>query len=149
MDNGAGRRTVNAFRAGKRLDSQRILVVYALPPRSPCALGQHFDRKRIRHAHADAALPEGKADEIREAAKKIYRALDCDGLSRVDFFLENGTNRVIFNEINTIPGFTSISMYPKLWETAGIPLRELVERLIESAAVTPHFQKELPEMVNE
>ena len=96
-----------------------------------------------------AELPEGKADEIREAAKKIYRALDCDGLSRVDFFLENGTNRVIFNEINTIPGFTSISMYPKLWETAGIPLRELVERLIESAAVTPHFQKELPEMVNE
>ncbi len=97
----------------------------------------------------NADLPEGKADEIREAAKKIYRALDCDGLSRVDFFLEKGTNRVIFNEINTIPGFTSISMYPKLWETAGVPLPELVEDLIESASVTPHFRKDIPEMVNE
>ena len=97
----------------------------------------------------NAELPAGKTDEIREAAKKVYRALDCDGLSRVDFFLEKGTDRVIFNEINTIPGFTSISMYPKLWEAASVPLPELVERLIESASVTPHFRKELPEMVNE
>ncbi|MBP5211301.1 MAG: D-alanine--D-alanine ligase [Pyramidobacter sp.] len=89
----------------------------------------------------NADLPAGKADEIREAAKKIYQALDCDGLSRVDFFLEKGTDRVIFNEINTIPGFTSISMYPKLWEAAGVPLPELVARLIESAAVTPHRQE--------
>jgi len=85
-----------------------------------------------------ADLPAGKEDEIRAIAKKVYRALDCDGLSRVDFFLEQGTDRVIFNEINTIPGFTSISMYPKLWETAGVPLPELVERLIATASVTPH-----------
>lgn len=81
----------------------------------------------------DPELPEGKRDEIREAAEKIFRAVDGRGLSRVDFFLEAGTNRVVFNEINTLPGFTSISMYPMLWAAAGIPLTELVERLIASA----------------
>ncbi len=84
----------------------------------------------------DPELPAGKRDEIRGWAVKIFRALDCSGLSRADFFLENGTNRVIFNEINTIPGFTAISMYPKLWEAAGVPLPRLVDKLIESAAVT-------------
>lgn len=81
-------------------------------------------------------LPEGKTDELREMAVKIYRALDCRGLSRADFFLENGTNRIIFNEINTIPGFTSISMYPQLWAAAGIPLPGLVEKLVDAACVT-------------
>ena len=84
----------------------------------------------------DPPLPPGKREEIRAMAKKIFRALDCRGLSRADFFLEKDTDRVVFNEINTIPGFTAISMYPKLWEAAGVPLPELVEKLIESAAVT-------------
>jgi len=84
----------------------------------------------------DPPLPAGKREEIRAMAKKIFRALDCRGLSRADFFLEKGTNRVVFNEINTIPGFTAISMYPKLWEAAGVPLPKLIEKLIESAAVT-------------
>lgn len=84
-------------------------------------------------------LPAGKSDEIRAMALKVYRALDCRGLARADFFLEEGTDRVIFSEINTIPGFTAISMYPKLWEAAGLPLKELVQRLIDSAAVTDHF----------
>ncbi|MGN0437178.1 MAG: D-alanine--D-alanine ligase family protein [Lachnospiraceae bacterium] len=78
-------------------------------------------------------LPEGKTEEIREAAKKIFTAMDGYGLSRVDFFLETKTNQVIFNEINTLPGFTSISMYPMLWDKAGIPLEELVEKQIQLA----------------
>ncbi len=82
----------------------------------------------------DPELPEGKADEIREAAVKVFKAVDGRGLSRVDFFLENGTNRVIFNEINTLPGFTHISMYPMLWDRMGLPIRKLVQVLIDSAA---------------
>ena len=64
---------------------------------------------------------------------KIFEAVGGYGLSRVDFFLENGTNRVVFNEVNTLPGFTSISMYPMLWREAGLPLAELLDKLIESA----------------
>ncbi len=80
-------------------------------------------------------LPEGKEEEIREAAVKIFKAVDGQGLSRVDFFLEQETNRVIFNEINTLPGFTSISMYPMLWEAKGIDKPELINRLLEIAHV--------------
>lgn len=82
------------------------------------------------------AVAEGIDDRIREeiidTALKIYTVMDCSGLARVDFFLkEDGT--VVFNEINTIPGFTKISMYPKLWETCGIPYKKLIGRLIELA----------------
>lgn len=79
----------------------------------------------------DPVLPEGKEDEIRAAAVKIYNALDGFGLSRVDFFLEKDTNEVVFNEINTLPGFTAISMYPMLWNAKGIDIKQLVEELIE------------------
>ncbi len=78
-------------------------------------------------------LPEGKEDEIRNAAKKIFGALDGYGLARVDFFLEEGTNRVVFNEINTMPGFTSISMYPMLWAQKGLEASALVEQLLDLA----------------
>ncbi len=78
-----------------------------------------------------AKLDEGKTAEIREVAKKAYRVLDCSGMSRVDFFLEKGTDKVYINEINTIPGFTKISMYPKLWDAAGIGYGELIDRLID------------------
>lgn len=78
-------------------------------------------------------LPEGKTEEIREEAGKIFAAMDGYGLSRVDFFLEKDTNEVIFNEINTMPGFTSISMYPMLWNAAGMNIEELVEKQIELA----------------
>ena len=64
---------------------------------------------------------------------KIFKALDGFGLSRVDFFLENGTNRVVFNEINTLPGFTGISMYPMLWNAQGYVVKTLVTTLIEMA----------------
>ncbi|MBR1757617.1 MAG: D-alanine--D-alanine ligase [Lachnospiraceae bacterium] len=75
-------------------------------------------------------FPEGKEEEVRQAARAVFRAVDGFGLSRVDFFLEKGTNRVIFNEINTLPGFTAVSMYPMLWEERGIAKKDLVARLI-------------------
>lgn len=78
-------------------------------------------------------LPEGKAQEISESAMKIFRAVDGFSLSRVDFFLEKDTNEVVFNEINTLPGFTAISMYPMLWEAKGIAKPQLVEKLIQTA----------------
>ncbi|MDE7324895.1 MAG: D-alanine--D-alanine ligase [Lachnospiraceae bacterium] len=78
-------------------------------------------------------LPEGKAEEIRQDALRIFAAVDGFGLSRVDFFLEEGTNEVVFNEINTMPGFTSISMYPMLWEAQGVTKKELVDQLIGMA----------------
>lgn len=78
-------------------------------------------------------LPGGKEEEIREKAVAIFKALDGYGLSRVDFFLEEGTNELVFNEINTLPGFTSISMYPMLWKAKGFSQKELVGELIELA----------------
>ncbi len=81
----------------------------------------------------DPELPEGKEEEIRTNAVKIFQALDCFGCSRVDFFLTTEGNEVVFNEINTLPGFTSISMYPMLWEARGIAKPELVQKLIDLA----------------
>ena len=80
-----------------------------------------------------ADLPEGISNEIRSTAIKAFKAVDGKGLSRVDFFVENGTNRIIINEINTLPGFTQISMYPKLWEEAGIKYSDLLDELIKLA----------------
>lgn len=80
-----------------------------------------------------ADLPEETAAEVRRLAVAAYTALDLSGMSRVDFFLERGTGRVLLNEVNTLPGFTSISMYPKLWEASGLPYPDLITRLIELA----------------
>ena len=80
-----------------------------------------------------APLPEEISECIREYAVRAYKAIDCAGMARVDFFVEKDTNRVYLNELNSIPGFTKISMYPKLWEASGLPYRELVDRLIELA----------------
>lgn len=81
----------------------------------------------------DPDLPGSATEQIRQAAVKIFQAVDGWGLSRVDFFVEEKSGEVVFNEINTMPGFTSISMYPLLWETRGIPVRQLVERLLANA----------------
>ena len=70
---------------------------------------------------------------VRDAAVKVYRAVGCQGLSRVDFFVTYDENRVVFNEINTIPGFTSISMYPKLFDASGFPYPQLIDELIRLA----------------
>lgn len=92
--------------------------------------------------HIPAKLSAELTETIRNMAVKAYRALDCAGMARVDFFLERGTNRIIINEINTIPGFTSISMYPKLWEATGISYPELVDRLVELALERYHDKQE-------
>lgn len=68
---------------------------------------------------------------MQRMAIDVFRALDLAGLARVDFFIERDTDRIFVNEVNTLPGFTSISMYPMLWEASGVPLEELVERLIQ------------------
>ena len=81
----------------------------------------------------DPDLPEAVKEEIRRNAVAIFRAVGGFGLSRVDFFVEKDTNEVIFNEINTLPGFTNISMYPMLWEANGINKEELLDRIIELA----------------
>jgi len=80
-----------------------------------------------------AQLDEATTELIQETSIQAYRAVDCAGLARVDFLLDKDTGKPWLNEINTIPGFTSISMYPKLWEASGISYPELIERLIEYA----------------
>jgi len=77
-----------------------------------------------------ARIDSGKAEEIRDLAVRAFKAIDGSGLARVDFFLEHGTGKVWINEINTMPGFTPISMYAKLWAASGIGFEELVRTLI-------------------
>ena len=79
-----------------------------------------------------ARIPDEVAENVREKAVQVYKAMGCRGLSRVDFFVKHD-GEVVFNEINTIPGFTSISMYPKLFEASGIPYPELIDNLIALA----------------
>ena len=83
-----------------------------------------------------ARLEEEVSEKIRQVAVRAYRLLGCSGLARVDFFVTEGDHRVILNEINTLPGFTSISMYPKLWMSMGLTYGELLDKLVELA-----FQK--------
>lgn len=83
-----------------------------------------------------ARIPEAAEEAIREAAVRIYRAVGCRGLARVDFFVTRQEGEVVFNEINTMPGFTSISMYPKLFAASGIPYPELLDQLIALASDT-------------
>ena len=102
-----------------------------------------YDAKYIDEKGASLVIPAKIPDEtkehIRELSLKVFDVLSCDGLGRVDFFLkEDGS--IIVNEINTMPGFTRISMYPKLWEAAGISYSELIDRLIEIAIL--RFQNE-------
>jgi len=80
-----------------------------------------------------AELDAAQTEEVRRLAVACYRAVECEGMARVDFLLESATKKLYINEINTIPGFTSISMYPKMWEYSGIPFSKLIDRLIELA----------------
>jgi len=80
-----------------------------------------------------AEISDEKSEEIQKLAKKAFKAIDGRGLSRVDFFIEKNTEKIYINEINTLPGFTSISMYPKLFEQTGIKYEELLDRLINLA----------------
>ena len=98
-----------------------------------------------------AELKPAQVKKIQKLAVEAFRALELSGMARVDFFLEKKGGKLFLNEVNTIPGFTSISMYPKLWEATGIPFRELLDRLIV-LALEQHTEKartkyeiELPE----
>ena len=95
-----------------------------------------YDAKYISDCarlYIPARIDEMTAEQVRDAAVKVFTAMGCRGLSRVDFFVTYEGSEIVFNEINTIPGFTSISMYPKLFEASGIPYSELLDQLIELA----------------
>ena len=80
-----------------------------------------------------APIPEAIAEQAKQLAVQAFKAIDCQGMARVDFLLDRDNGELYLNELNTIPGFTSISMYPKLWEASGLPFPKLVDRLIELA----------------
>mgnify|MGYP005776754919 CR=1 FL=1 len=95
-----------------------------------------FDAK-YKNSNSRTVIPaeigEEKQKEIQKLAEKAFKAVDAKGLSRVDFFIKKSDNKVYINEINTLPGFTQISMYPKLWEACGLNYTELLDKLIEIA----------------
>ena len=99
---------------------------------------KYIDGKSSTKIPAD--ILSSTAREIRRQAREAYRSLDAFGMARIDFFLERGTGKAYLNEINLIPGFTSISMYPKLMEASGIPYEELLTRLID-LALARHSQR--------
>ena len=84
-------------------------------------------------SYVPARISEEAQEQVRELAVKGYKAIGCQGLSRVDFFVCYDDERIVFNEINTLPGFTSISMYPKLFAASGIPYQQLIDQLLELA----------------
>ena len=88
-----------------------------------------------------ADLPADVTAELRRLAVECYKAVECEGMGRVDFLYENASGKLYINEINTIPGFTSISMYPKMWEHSGLPFSALLDRLI-ALALERHARKQ-------
>ena len=106
----------------------------------PCSQFYDYDTKYnsdVANYYIPSRISSATEERIRDYALKIFRALDCRHLSRVDFFVTKGDERIIFNEINTLPGFTSISMYPKLMEAAGVPFTLLIDELVSSALGYP------------
>lgn len=81
--------------------------------------------------------------KVQEIAIKAFKTLGCEGMARADFFVEKGTDKIFLNELNTIPGFTKISMYPKLWEKSGVPYPKLIDRLIQLAFDRHHARSSL------
>jgi D-alanine-D-alanine ligase len=90
-----------------------------------------------------AELTPEQTREIQRLAIACYEAVECEGMARVDFFLEEANGKMLINEINTIPGFVSISMYPKMWEASGLPYPKLIDRLIELAIERHRERKSL------
>jgi len=102
----------------------------------PCNEFYDYDAKYVDEGsvlHIPADIPEATAERVRSYAVRAYLATDCAGMARVDFFLCRDSGDLYVNELNTIPGFTEISMYPKLWEASGISYPELIDRLIALA----------------
>src|SRR5436305_12692930 len=100
---------------------------------------KYIDNKSEMRIPAD--IPRETTEEVRRQAIKAFLALDLSGLARVDFFLERETGQIYINEVNTLPGFTQISMYPKLWEASGLPYSQLLDQLIE-LAIDRHADKQ-------
>jgi D-alanine-D-alanine ligase len=105
-----------------------------------------YDAKYLDSKGAELVIPANLSKavtrRIQELALKTFKTLCCQGMARVDFFLR-GQKEIFVNEINTIPGFTKISMYPKLWEASGISYTELIDRLIQLALERSHAEKRL------
>ncbi|HEX2953947.1 MAG TPA: D-alanine--D-alanine ligase [Bacillota bacterium] len=102
----------------------------------PCAEFYDYEAKYVLNDSKliiPANLPKETAETVRALAVRAFKSVDCAGMARVDFFVTHRDGRVIINEINTLPGFTRISMYPKLWEASGIGYAELIDRLIQLA----------------
>jgi D-alanine-D-alanine ligase len=95
-----------------------------------------------------ADVPESVVTRMKELAVKAFKALDCSGLSRVDFFWDEANDKLYINEINTMPGFTAFSMYPMLWKEAGVPYAELIDRLI-ALGIERYEEKKANELVAE
>lgn len=96
----------------------------------------------LSQVHVPAKLPRSIVKKLQDISKKAFQALDLAGMARVDFFIRKENNEIIINEINTIPGFTSISMFPKLWEASGIPYPKLLDTLIQ-LALERHKEKNI------
>lgn len=102
----------------------------------PCAEFYDYEAKYVLNdskLEIPAVLPEEITAKVQDYAVRAFKAVDCAGLGRIDFFVEEKSGAIFVNEINTIPGFTRISMYPKLWEASGIGYTELIDRLLELA----------------
>ncbi|WP_056974062.1 D-alanine--D-alanine ligase family protein [Holzapfeliella floricola] len=106
-----------------------------------------YENKYIDESGATLAIPapisEELTEEVRAEALKVYDILECSGLARVDFMLQNSDSQIVFNELNALPGFTNISMYPKLFELAGITYPDLIDHLISYAKERFDHKKEL------
>lgn len=106
-----------------------------------------YDRKYLEAdgatLHIPAELSPEVAEEARELARRCFCALECEGLARIDLFLERHSGRLLFNESNTMPGFTTISMYAKMWEASGVSYGELLDRLIADAIARHRRRKQL------
>jgi len=102
----------------------------------PCNEFYDYDAKYIDEnskAIIPAKLSKSTTNKIKKMAIKAYATIDCSGMARVDFLIDRKTDEIYLNEINTIPGFTSISMYPILWEASGVPYSKLIDKLIKLA----------------
>jgi D-alanine-D-alanine ligase len=105
-----------------------------------------YEAKYLDEKGAALIIPAKLAPEetkrAQEIGRKVFTALECEGMARVDLFLDRTSGEFFFNELNTIPGFTSISMYPKLWEASGIGYRELLSKLVD-LAISRHEKKKM------
>ncbi len=114
-------------------DPQASVVGEIVPGEAFYSYEDKYSSTSTAELRIPAPLSPVLSERVRDAAVRAFRALECSGMARVDFFIEHGTEALYVNELNTIPGFTSISMYPKLWAASGLPGTGLVSRLIELA----------------